>query len=216
MKKTSKLVALLLVFAMVLSMTACGNAAKNLYGTWSMEYDLTEALAQELGDEFADFDAPFAFTIYMDFNEDGTCKMYMDQDEFSADMTAWIDELVVYTVDMLYATFEEQGIDKATADSVLGEQFGMAVEEYMKTEIEESMDLESMVDDFEKTGVYEVKGNKLYIAEDQIDKNSYDIFSVEGDVLTIDVAEGAEDSDVFSDIEGIDYPFTFTRVQTAE
>ncbi len=216
MKKTSKLVALLLVLAMVLSLTACGNPAKNLYGTWSSEFDLSEALAQEMGDEFADFDAPFAFTIYFDFNEDGTCKMYVDQDEFSADMTTWIDELVAYAVDMMYDTFEQQGVDKDTADSLLQEQFGMSIDEYMKSMIAESIDLESMAADFETTGVYEVKGNKLYIAEDEIDKNSYDIFSIEGDVLTIDMAEGAEASDVFSDIEGINYPFTFTRVQAAE
>lgn len=213
MKKLSKVVALLLVLAMAFSLCACGNSAKKLYGTWSTDIDLTEALAEEMGDDFADFDAEFGITLYMDFNEDGTVKAYIDEDEFAADMDVWMQELVAFAVEMMYAEFENQGVDRESADALLEEQFGMPLDQYMLEMMQDSMDIESMASEMESNGVFEAKGNKLYIAEDEIDKNTYDIFTVEGDTLTIDMAEGAETSDMFDDLEGIDYPFTFTKVQ---
>lgn len=213
MRKINKLVALILVFAMALSLCACGNGAKKLYGTWSSDFNLTDTLAKEMGEEFAGFDEELILKVYVDFNEDGTWKMYVDSDEFSESMGVWMDALVDFSVELMYSMLEEQGVDQATADDMLEQQFGMPISEYMSAMMAESLDVESMADEMEDSGVYEAKGNKLYMEEEEIDKNAYDIFTVKDGVLTIDKAEGAETGDGFDAIDGFDYPFTFTKVQ---
>lgn len=215
MKKASKLVALVLVLVMAMSLIACGGdkSAEKLYGTWSSEFDLSDEMSKQLGSDFADFDGQLKFKLYFDFNEDGTCKMYIDKDEFSTDMNAWIDSVLEYAVNMMYDQLAEQGIDKATADEVLEQQFGMPIDQYMGDMVRSSIDIDSMAAEMETTGVWEAKGNKLYMDEKEVQKNAYDIFKVEGDVLTIDLADGADASDVFGGIEGMDYPFTFNRVK---
>ena len=215
MKKVSKLVALVLVFVMAMSLIACGGSksAEKLYGTWSSEFDLTGEMLKQLGSDFADFEGELKFTIYFDFNEDGTCKLYADKDELSTDMNAWIDSVLEYAINKMYEQFEAQGIDKETADAAIEKQFGMPIDQYMGDLVRGSIDIDSMAAEMETTGVWEAKGDKLYMDEKEIQKNAYDIFKVEGDVLTIDAAEGADASDVFSGIEGMDYPFTFNRVK---
>lgn len=79
MKKLKKISALLLVFVLVLAFAACGKSDMSAVGTWSVKMDLSAAMKEELGSEFSDFDAPFSFTVYLDFNEDGSYKMYVDE-----------------------------------------------------------------------------------------------------------------------------------------
>ena len=73
------------------------------------------------------------------------------------------------------------------------------------------LDAESLVSDMYTNGVYEAKGDKLFMDEEEISPNVYDVFKIEGDTLTVDIPEGAE-MDPDEMVEGIDYPLTFTRV----
>lgn len=210
MKKVSKLVAMLMVLVMTLSLTACGgNSGKDLVGTWSMSCDLSEMMSEQMGSEFADFSSSFVITLKFAFNEDGTFKMFVDEEELGGTLDTWMDDFIAYAVDMTYDMFEEQGIDKETADGLIQEQYGTTMEEALRQEMEGSIDASELAASVEVDGVYEVKGNKLYMSEGtEINKNEYDLFKISGDTLTLELADGVEAEEI---IPGMSYPLSLTR-----
>ncbi len=58
MKRISKIVTMLLACIMLFSLVGCGKSdtGKALYGTWSMDVDLSQELNRQMGDDFAGFD----------------------------------------------------------------------------------------------------------------------------------------------------------------
>lgn len=212
MKKFSKLVAVLMVLTMVFSLCGCGNSAKKLYGSWGLECDFSDLLAEEMGEEYADFSCALPMTILFDFNEDGSFHMSVDKDSFSGSLDKWFAEFISYNVDLLYAEFEKQGVDRATADEQVQTQFGSSMEEYMTQLIEESVDVDSMADEMTVDGKFEVKGNKLYIAETGEDTNSVvgNPYKVTADTLTIEMAAEEEGEEI---IPGMEYPLALNKIQ---
>lgn len=214
MKKLKKLSAILLVFVMVLAFSACGKSTLNATGTWSVKLDLSAAMKEELGSEFSDFDAPFAFTVYLDLNKDGSYKMYVDEKETEKDMDTFIEAMGDYFVNYLYTAMEAQGIDRTTAQTLLEQQFGMSVRDYAIQMLKESVDITEMTNSMVQEGVYEVKGNKFYMGLDKIDKTVFDLITIDGDTLTLNVADDAAASPFFNgSIQGLSYPFELTRVK---
>ena len=211
MKKVSKLVTLLLVLAMTLSLCACGNSAEKLYGTWGLDIDFDQLLSEQLGDDFADFSCEFPVTITFTFNEDKSFLMSVDKDSFSASLDKWFDAFITYSVEKTYAAFEEQGMDKATADEQVQAQFGCTMEEYLRKTMEESMNADTLSAEMAKEGKFEVTGNKLFIAESSEDIKSVagNPFEIAGDVLTIKKAAGEEEEEL---IPGTSYPLTLNKM----
>lgn len=214
MKKLKKLSAILLAFVMVLAFAACGKSELNAVGTWSVKLDLSAAMKDELGSEFSDFNAPFAFTIYLDLNKDGSYKMFVDEKETEKDMNTFMEALADYFVDYLYTAMEAQGIDRAAAQTALEQQFGMSVRDYALQMLKESMDITELTDSMVQEGVYEIKDNKFYMGLDKIDKTVYDLITIKEDTLTLNAAADAAASPFFNGtIPGISYPFELTRVK---
>lgn len=213
MKKVTKLAALMLTLVMALSLCACGkDTGKDLVGTWAMDCNLASAMAEELGDDYADFDAPLNLTILMDFNEDGTYRMYIDEATFSDSINGWIDEFITYSAEMMYEMFEDQGMSREDADAAVMESFGMGIEDYMRDQISTSLDVNELMGEMESSGSYKTKGDKLYMAEgsDDFDDNSYDIFTVNGNSLTLELPEGADPSEG-EIVPGLEYPLNFQK-----
>lgn len=211
MKKTTKILSLVMIMILSLSLVGCGkNTAEQLYGTWSTTFDLSGMIESELGSDFEGFHEEFDITLMMDFNEDGTFKMYADEEALSSTFNTYIESLASFGTDMMYTELEGSGMSREEIDAAFQEQYGMGIEEYMLSELQASVDMDVLVGDIETTGVYEAKGNKLYMDETAVSSNVYDLFTVEGDVLTIDAAGEVDSAEI---IEGFDYPYTFNKVQ---
>ncbi len=214
MKKASKMLAVLLVLIMALTICGCGgnDSGKDLVGTWSLEYDMASLLAGELGDDFADFNAPLPMTICFEFKEDKTFTMYGESESFKASFNTWLDEFLTFSTDMLYTQFSESGMSKEDADAAFEEQYGMSISDFMRQSVEESMDLDALLDEMTTTGKYETSGNKLYMAEEgeDIDKNAYDVFTVSGDTLKLELPSGADPSEG-EILPGLQYPLEFKK-----
>lgn len=216
MKKLTKLTVLLLALVMVLSLCACGgkdDAGKALIGTWALDCDLADAMADELGSDYADFNAPLKLTILFDFNEDGSYKMYIEEGSFTDSFSSWMDAFIDYSVDMMYDMFEDAyGLSKEDADDLVLESYGMSMEEYMREEMSAAIDINALVREMESSGTYETKSNKLYLAEgsSKIDENYYDIFTVDGNKLTLELPEGADPSEA-EIVPGLSYPLEFQK-----
>ncbi|MCH5276129.1 MAG: hypothetical protein J1E65_09830, partial [Lachnospiraceae bacterium] len=129
MKKLTKLTVLLLALVMVFSLCACGgsDAGKDLIGTWAIDYDMADVLADELGGDYADFHAPLKMTLLFDFNDDGTFKMYIDESSFTTNFNTWMDAFIDYSMDIVYEEFETSyGMSREETDAAVLENFGMS------------------------------------------------------------------------------------------
>ena len=185
------------------------NAAE-LYGTWESTFDLSSAIESELGSDFDGFHEEFGITLMMDFNEDGTFKMYVDEAALTDSFNTYIESLAVFGAEVIYEEFISSGYSRKEINSVFKQEYGMGIEEYMLSELQGSVDVEDLVADIETTGVYEVKGNRLYMDEIAVSSYVYDLFTIEGDVLTIEASGDVESMEIFEDFN---YPYVFNRVR---
>ena len=211
MKRISKIVTMLLACIMLLSLVGCGKSdtGKALYGTWSMEVDLSEELNKQMGDDFAGFDGKLVIKLKFDFNEDGSFKMYADGEALKESFETWLDSFATFSLDVMYAQFEQMGLSKEDADELVQSQYNCTMEEYIRDTMASSVNVDAMAAEMTMKGIWEAKGDKLYMSEDdEIDVNRFDIFSVSGDTLTLNLPEGAEDE---SDIPGLQYPYTLHK-----
>ena len=125
MKRISKIVTMLLACIMLFSLVGCGKSdtGKALYGTWSMEVDLSEELNKQMGDDFAGFDGKLVIKLKFDFNEDGSFKMYADGEALKESFETWLDSFATFSLDVMYAQFEQMGLSKEDADELVQSQY---------------------------------------------------------------------------------------------
>lgn len=210
--RMKKIAVWMLVFVVALGMLGCGgkDRAKELYGTWELTYDMGEMISDELGDDYADFQSPLEIELLFDFNEDGTYRMYVDEGAFQESWGQWKSAFIKYMVDAVYAEIEAGGVDRATADRMIQQTYGCTAEEYMTRLADESFDADAMLAEMETSSKYEVKGEKLYLADEgaDIEKNRYDLFEIEDDTLTLNLADKSQDAEI---LPGLSYPLVFTR-----
>lgn len=214
MKRVSKVVVVLLTLAMALSLCACGGSdgGKDLVGTWGLEYDLADMLAGEMGDEYADFNTPLEMSICFEFKEDGTFRMFGEEESFKANFATWLDEFMTFSMDIVYQMFEDQGVSKEEADTLVQQQNYTDMADYVRQTFEESVDIDALLTEMSISGTYETSGDKLYMAQDgeSIDKNAYDVFTIDGNNLKLELPSGADPSEG-EILPGLSYPLSFTK-----
>lgn len=190
--------------------TAIETDIAELLGSWEVTFDYATVIEEELGSDFYDFHEKFELTIYLDFHDDGTFEMYVDAKEVEPTLQNYFKSLAKYTADYMYEMFEGTGLSQQEVDDLVEEEFGMNIYDYMLGEFMGVIDAEELAEELFTSGVYEVRGNHLHMDEYEIQDDTYDIFRIEGDTLTLTLPEGAENE--LTGIEGFDYPYVFTRV----
>ena len=181
----SVLVAALLLLTML---TACGSKTdKAMLGKWVCEMDfgsyLNEGLATE--PEIAQYLMvdEFVLEVELYLNEDGTYKMTADTTANKASFENVKAELADGMEDYLTAAAEEYGqtledllaASETTIDEMMDEAFG------------DSMYYE-IIAEMEAEGNFEATDGKLYMSDGldyDIDKNVYETYTLNGNVLTI-------------------------------
>lgn len=176
-----------------------GSEASEICGTWALEYDGSQQLSAELG-----ADISFVFTIMMDFNSDGTMRMYVDADSLKNSVNS---SLMPFLVQMMYDQMAEMGLDKAAADDTFQQVYGSTVQEYCESELLTLMEdnLDALTKEFNTTARYRVNGDKLYLTDDAGEFDDYIIFRVNGDTLTLDDPSGADE------VEGLKLPLVLKK-----
>lgn len=212
MKKTKKILSLILLMIFAISLVGCGkkDTSDQLIGTWSLTFDYSKALENELGSEFAGFHEDFDLTVCITFNDDGTFAMYVDEEALAPALQNYLESLADFTAEETYAEFEATGMSRAEVDETAQQQFGMSIYDYMLDQLTSTITVEDVAGEIYTSGVFEAKGDELHMDEYAVQDNIYDIFTVQGDTLTLNPPEGAEVES--TGIEGFDYPYVFTRV----
>lgn len=187
---------LALGLTLTLALTACSSSdpKEKLVGTWSGQVDVMDQVvegmrvtAPEIADELELEN--FYIPLEIEFRDDNTYIMTVDQEKLDESMDALIqksvDTIMVYMEQML----KEQGITDMTVDEVLA-QSGMDRESFTDL-MEQNMGnlSSSVVQQIQTEGQYRLEGNQMYTSDDKDTEPGSDgatPYTLDGDKLNMD------------------------------
>ena len=210
-----KSIALLLSFVLVLSLALCacggGDKPATLTGTWKTEINLADLFNQEMeaagmGDfiNIESFDLP----LIMEFKEDGTGSMSVDQeamagtlDKLAEDLTAGLE---AYFTEYFASMGIEMDLDEALAAS------GMSMDDLVD-ELKAEFASEDTFSAFTMSFNYKAEDGKLYMSEDLDSEitDVYNTYEIKGSTLTLDVGNEEMDDEMAAYL----FPMTLKRAK---
>ncbi|NJE74164.1 hypothetical protein E0L15_06010 [Pseudoflavonifractor sp. SW1122] len=188
--------ALPLALGLTLTLAACGgnDPKEDLVGAWSGQVDMMDQVvegirvtAPEIADELELEN--FYIPLEMEFRDDNTYIMTVDQDKLDESMDALIQKSVDATMVYMEQMLKEQGITNMTVDEALA-QSGMDRESFTDL-MEQSMGnlSSSVVQQIQTEGQYRLEGNQMYTSDDKDTEPGSDgatPYTLDGDKLNMD------------------------------
>lgn len=155
-------------------------ATKEIQGKWTVTMSITGEMMQ-----IPDFPSTMDCRFVFDFQNDGTLGFVFEL----SDEAAFMDALVDYTMDEMYAEFANVGYGKEEADAAMEATYGMTTEEYVRQSLE-TMDFNALfaaiVETMNIGGVYYVEDGVLYTGNSWAGPMVAENYTLEGDTLIID------------------------------
>lgn len=188
--------ALPLALGLTLTLAACGgnDPKEDLVGAWSGQVDVMDQVvegirvtAPEIADELELEN--FYIPLEMEFRDDNTYIMTVDQEKLDESMDALIQKSVDATMVYMEQMLKEQGITNMTVDEALA-QSGMDRESFTDL-LEQSMGnlSSSVVQQIQTEGQYRLEGNQMYTSDDKDTEPGSDgatPYTLDGDKLNMD------------------------------
>ena len=188
--------ALPLALGLTLTLAACGgnDPKEDLVGAWSGQVDVMDQVvegirvtAPEIADELELEN--FYIPLEMEFRDDNTYIMTVDQEKLDESMDALIQKSVDATMVYMEQMLKEQGITDMTVDEVLA-QSGMDRESFTDL-MEQSMGnlSSSVAQQIQTEGQYRLEGNQMYTSDDKDTEPGSDgatPYTLDGDKLNMD------------------------------
>ena len=188
--------ALPLALGLTLTLAACGgnDPKEDLVGAWSGQVDVMDQVvegirvtAPEIADELELEN--FYIPLEMEFRDDNTYIMTVDQEKLDESMDELIQKAVDATLVYMEQMLKEQGITDMTVDEALA-QSGMDRESFTDL-MEQSMGnlSSSVVQQIQTEGQYRLEGNQMYTSDDKDTEPGSDgatPYTLDGDKLNMD------------------------------
>ena len=188
--------ALPLALGLTLTLAACGgnDPKEDLVGAWSGQVDVMDQVvegmrvtAPEIADELELEN--FYIPLEIEFRDDNTYIMTVDQEKLDESMDALIQKSVDATMVYMEQMLKEQGITDMTVDEVLA-QSGMDRESFTDL-MEQSMSnlSSSVAQQIQTEGQYRLEGNQMYTSDDKDTEPGSDgatPYTLDGDKLNMD------------------------------
>lgn len=188
--------ALPLALGLTLALTACSSSdpKEKLVGAWSGQVDVMDQVvegmrvtAPEIADELELEN--FYIPLEMEFRDDNTYIMTVDQEKLDESMDELIQKAVDATLVYMEQMLKEQGITDMTVDEALA-QSGMDRESFTDL-MEQSMGnlSSSVVQQIQTEGQYRLEGNQMYTSDDKDTEPGSDgatPYTLDGDKLNMD------------------------------
>ena len=151
------------------------KSTKALQGTWICDVTFTDEM---MGLE--DFGGAEC-RITMKFGNTGTLIQSMKL----KDEKGFMKKYKTYTINLMYATFEAEGLSKEQADKAMLDTYGLNVSDYVDAALK-SYDPNAMFSMYDTEEVYYVEGNTVFTAMSWNAKFESNDFTITGGKLTID------------------------------
>ena len=187
---------LALGLTLTLALTACSSSdpKEKLVGAWSGQVDVMDQVvegirvtAPEIADELELEN--FYIPLEMEFRDDNTYIMTVDQEKLDESMDALIQKSVDATMVYMEQMLKEQGITDMTVDEALA-QSGMDRESFTQLMRDSLSQLSSsVVQQIQTEGQYRLEGNQMYTSDDKDTEPGSDgatPYTLDGDKLNMD------------------------------
>lgn len=187
---------LALGLTLTLALTACSSSdpKEDLVGAWSGQVDVMDQVvegirvtAPEIADELELEN--FYIPLEMEFRDDNTYIMTVDQEKLDESMDALIQKSVDATLVYLEQELKDQGITNMTVDEALA-QSGMDRESFTQLMRDSLSQLSSsVVQQIQTEGQYRLEGNQMYTSDDKDTEPGSDgatPYTLDGDKLNMD------------------------------
>lgn len=185
-----------LALGLTLTLAACGgnDPKEDLVGAWSGQVDVMDQVvegmrvtAPEIADELAMEN--FYIPLEIEFRDDNTYIMTVDQEKLDESMDALIQKSVDATMVYMEQMLKEQGITDMTVDEALA-QSGMDRESFADL-MEQSMGnlSSSVAQQIQTEGQYRLEGNQMYTSDDKDTEPGSDgatPYTLDGNKLNMD------------------------------
>lgn len=220
MKKFAKLIALVLALVLVLSLAACkksgdasGKTPTSPVGKWVSELAVADMIKAS-GESSEGMDAESMKQLFgdstvkvnLELTSDGKIILTPDKDSFKA----LFEKMTENIADLLPTMFN---VSPEKLDEMLQAK-GMTKEQLVE-QVKGQFNPDEMfgnLDESAVTGVYEIDGDKIYLGEEgkTVDKNTYIVFTLSGNKLTLKDLVGS----IGEDLDGMKamFPWEFTYV----
>lgn len=188
--------ALPLALGLTLTLAACGgnDPKEDLVGAWSGQVDVMDQVvegmrvtAPEIADELELEN--FYIPLEMEFRDDNTYIMTVDQEKLDESMDALIQKSVDATMVYMEQMLKEQGITDMTVDEALA-QSGMDRESFTQLMRDSLSQLSTTVaEGIQTEGQYRLEGNQMYTSDDKDTEPGSDgatPYTLDGDKLNMD------------------------------
>ena len=188
--------ALPLALGLTLTLAACGgnDPKEDLVGAWSGQVDVMDQVvegirvtAPEIADELELEN--FYIPLEMEFRDDNTYIMTVDQEKLDESMDALIQKSVDATLVYMEQMLKEQGITDMTVDEALA-QSGMDRESFTQLMRDSLSQLSTTVaEGIQTEGQYRLEGNQMYTSDDKDTEPGSDgatPYTLDGDKLNMD------------------------------
>lgn len=187
---------LALGLTLTLALTACSSSdpKEKLVGAWSGQVDVMDQVvegirvtAPEIADELELEN--FYIPLEIEFRDDNTYIMTVDQEKLDESMDALIQKSVDATLVYLEQELKDQGITNMTVDEALA-QSGMDRESFTQLMRDSLSQLSSsVVQQIQTEGQYRLEGNQMYTSDDKDTEPGSDgatPYTLDGDKLNMD------------------------------
>lgn len=214
-----KIVALLLALALTLALAGCGPTdAEKLVGSWTGEMDMTETMNQMLAEDesLAEYGVTldsFVLEVTMTFNEDGTFSLTVSEESVEKAVDGFLESMESTIVTMLEEEMAAAGLNM-TVEEML-QISGMSMEDLMaemRTEILGDETAAEAAAEMSSSGKYNAGDGKLFTSDDvEVAPGvlEYDLYTLEGDTLTLTEHVGGEAED--EEMTVLVYPIVLYR-----
>ncbi len=211
-----KILLCMLCVALVVSFAGCAREQDALIGSWQGTVDLSQAINADFAQD--QNLAPhmqisgFCFGTTMTFYRDGTYTMTVDRSELKQVM----DDLMVQLtagMEKYIQTLAQAQSPELTAQDYLA-SLGLTLEDLFADAYTEAT-VDEMLSQLEMAGNFQVEEGKLFLSRDKqyaVNTAVWELYTVEGDTLTIDVSDPLAENRYADMI----YPMVFTRVAEEE
>lgn len=208
----------LLVLCLALLLPGCSQTKQApTTGLWQGQLDLTvqvfDALPQVPLQEFQNCFMPENFRVYvlLSLTESGTYTLSLDTASAQQQIRRLLDDGKENVYRIVEDAIKQQGLDMPVEEALKYANSSMgAIHSRLETVLSEGLTA-ALEEAVEKAGRYQISEGKLYLSDSltvQPATDSYELFTLQGDVLTITEHQGNNPL-----LPKSAYPLTFHRFQ---
>ncbi len=204
---------------------AVDTDADKIVGTWNTAVDISEMINDEMNTTFSSMgydgiempETALYVSMSIDFDEDGTCVLYLEEDETIESMKVYIEDLMDGLVEWMYVLFEGMGMSRESADESFESLYNMSIKEYMDQEMAKELNPETLAESFADIenveGFYKIEKGKLYIesTEEELESSEeYVACTITDTTMTIEEGNTPGVLAAFEEL-GMEGPITFNK-----